>query len=236
MLAAMMPTITAQARQQGLSLVELMIGIALGLFLLASASTVMVSQIGEHRRLMLETRTEQDLRAIAELMQRELRQAGAWPNAWRSHWSEANPQPMANPYAAVSVGDEGRRLEFRVSAALLSPGKAEDDVFVPANESRGFAYSAGVLRARIGSNWQPLSDPETLRVLDFRATLNETPIALSSACAKPCDGLADCPPRATLRDVRIQLDAEAAHDASVKRRLDFQVRLQADEIRGVCRP
>lgn len=222
-------------RQRGISLVELMIGIAVGLFVLASASTVMVSQIGEHRRLALETRTEQDVRALAELMQRELRQAGGWPNAWRSRWSDANPQPIANPYGPVSVTDDGQRLEFRVSANLVSAANPEDDAFTPASESRGFAFSQGVLRARLGATWQPLSDPQTLTIKAFQARLVETTTPLPSACAQPCDGLADCPPRSTAREVHVRLDAEAAHDPSVTRRLDLRVRLQADQFDGVCR-
>lgn len=222
--------------QRGISLVELMVGIAVGLFVLASASTVMVSQIGEHRRLALETRTEQDVRALAELMQRELRQAGGWPHAWRSRWSDANPQPIANPYGPVSVSDDGQRLEFRVSANLVSPTNPEDDAFSPGSESRGFALSQGVLRARLGTHWQPLSDPQTLKITAFQARVVETTTPLPSACAKPCDGLANCPPRSTARDVHLRLDAQAAHDPSVARRLDLRVRLQADQFDGVCRP
>ncbi len=222
--------------QRGLSLIELMLGIAVGLFVLASASTVMVSQISEHRRLTLETRTEQDVRAVAELMQRELHNAGGWPNAWRSLWSEANPNPIPNPYAPVSISEGGQRLEFRVSQAMVSRANPEDNVYSAATELRGFALSDGVLRGRIGGAWQPLTDPETLRIANFQASLNETASALPSACAKPCDGLANCPPTVTIREVRIQLDAEAAHDPRVKRSLDFQVRLQADEVSGVCKP
>lgn len=225
--------------QRGLSLIELMLGIAVGLFVLASASTVMVSQISEHRRLTLETRTEQDVRAVGELMQRELHNAGGWPNAWRSLWSEANPNPMPNPYALIETPDEGRRLEFRVSKAMVSTSYPEDDRYVPNEpdyELRGFRLSGGVLQGRIGGAWQPLTDPETLKIANFQASLNQTSTALPSACAKPCDGLANCPPTVTIREVRIQLDAEAAHDPSVKRSLDFQVRLQADEVSGVCKP
>lgn len=221
--------------QRGLSLIELMLGIAVGLFVLASASTVMVSQISEHRRLTLETRTEQDVRAVAELIQRELHNAGAWTNAWQSLWSENNPTPNSNPYAPISISDGGKRLEFRVSLAALNSSEVEDNAVSP-TELRGFALINGVLRGRIGGFWQPLTDPETLRIANFQASLNETATALPSACAKPCDGLANCPPTVTIREVRIQLDAEAAHDAKVKRSLDFQVRLQADEVSGVCKP
>lgn len=222
-------------RQHGLSLIELMLGITVGLFVLISASTVMIGQVSDHRRLLLETRTEQDVRAIGELIQRDLRNAGGWGNAWRSVWSESNPNPMANPYAPVTISEGGQRLAFRVSLTAVDTG-TEDDVYDPNTELREYRLSNGVLRTRVGNFWQPLTDPQTLRIASFVATLVETPTTLSSVCAKPCDGLADCPPTAIVREVRVRLDAEAAHDASVKRQLDLQVRLQSDDVRGVCKP
>ncbi len=227
---------TAATRTRGASLVELMIGLTAGLFVLAGASTVMVGQLADHRRLMLETRTEQDLRAIAELMQRELRHAGAWPHAWRGLWSPGNPEPLANPYAPVSVADGGDQLLFRVSAAVEHPGVVEDDVYSPSSELRGFELRQGVLRGRVGSNWQPLSDPQTLRITHFSATVSEAIAPLAGVCAHPCDGIPDCPPKVSQRQLRIRLDAEAAHDPAVKRSLDFTMRLQADQFHGVCPP
>ena len=44
-----------RARQRGLSLVELMVGITVGMIIVAGVSLMMVNQIDEHRRLSLET-------------------------------------------------------------------------------------------------------------------------------------------------------------------------------------
>ena len=61
---------------RGISLVELMVGIAVGMIVVAGASVMLVNQVNEHRRLMLETQVQQDLRASADLILRELRRAG----------------------------------------------------------------------------------------------------------------------------------------------------------------
>ena len=63
-------------RQRGLGLVELMVGITVGLIVAAGASMMAVNQINEHRRLMLETQIQQDLRSVADLLQQDLRRAG----------------------------------------------------------------------------------------------------------------------------------------------------------------
>lgn len=66
----------AMARQRGLSLVELLVGISVGLFVLAGATLLLSTQLGDNRRLLLETQLQQDLRATMDIITRELRRAG----------------------------------------------------------------------------------------------------------------------------------------------------------------
>jgi hypothetical protein len=188
---------------------------------------VMVSQISDHRRLMLETRTEQDVRAVAELMLRELRLAGSWGRPDLGTWSEANPNPIANPYEQITISADGTKIEFSTSFAADNPGSSEDNI-INNSEKRGFVLADGVLKSLSGGNSQPLTDPETLRITRFLVSLQPSSFSMASICAKPCDGLANCPPKTTVRDVRI------VHDESVKRNLDVTVRLQADKVEGVC--
>ena len=57
-------------RARGLSIVELLVGIAVGLFVLAGATLLVSSQLSDNRQLMLETQVQQDLRASADLIAR----------------------------------------------------------------------------------------------------------------------------------------------------------------------
>jgi prepilin-type N-terminal cleavage/methylation domain-containing protein len=219
----------------GFSLVELMVGMTVGLVVLAAASGLMLSQLSDHRRLSLESRTEQDVRASAEIIGRELRDAGAWGTPGRAFWSEAQPTPMQNPYAGIVISDDGSRLMFAVSHALAEPDPAlAEDQVLNANEWRGFKLEAGELRLFNGATWQPLTDRDTLRVQRFRASLTEQQLPMPSLCAKSCGSLSDCPPKVTLRDLLIELQAQAAHDPAVSRSIAFRVRLQADLHSGVC--
>ncbi|MES1161637.1 MAG: prepilin-type N-terminal cleavage/methylation domain-containing protein, partial [Rhizobacter sp.] len=64
--------------QHGLSLIELMIGVAIALFIAVAGSTLLVGHLRENRALLLEARLTQDLRTAADLITRDLRRAGYW--------------------------------------------------------------------------------------------------------------------------------------------------------------
>ncbi len=93
--------------QRGLSLVELMVGIAVGLFIVAGTVTLATSQLSENRRVLLETQVQQDLRAAADIIARDLRRAGR-QNDNDALLNVAQPlpaaPPAANPLAAINVG------------------------------------------------------------------------------------------------------------------------------------
>ena len=63
---------------RGLSLVELLVGTAIGLMVAAAAASVVSAGLRENRRVQLEARLMQDLRSTAELVARDLRRAGYW--------------------------------------------------------------------------------------------------------------------------------------------------------------
>lgn len=223
---------SSRGRERGLTLIELMIGLTVGLIVLTGASILMVSQLGDHRRLALETRTEQDVRALAEIMMRELRDAGSWQNAGKSAWSDSNTSPKQNPYAEIGMLDGGTGITFAGTAAKLSDA---DNDKIDSAERRGFKLEDGILKSLNGAaGWQPVSDPQTLKINSLRFDETLVTQALESVCSRPCDGTADCPPRLEIRQLRVRLDAQAAHDAKVKRNLDFNVRLQADRVDGKC--
>ncbi|MBL0296208.1 MAG: hypothetical protein IPQ21_03185 [Betaproteobacteria bacterium] len=65
-----------------------MVGITVGLFIVAAAAMLVTTQLGDNRRLLLETQVQQDLRATADIITRELRRAGLagarlWPASGR---------------------------------------------------------------------------------------------------------------------------------------------------------
>lgn len=234
-------TVAKQRRQRGLSIVELMVGVAIGLFVVAAATMLVSTQLSDNRRLMLETQVEQDLRASADIITRELRRAGHWAKARDGVWYPGNAAVVRdNPYALVAKADGTAFADGdAASTVLISYSRSGDEGAetgaVEAAEQLGFRLDNGVIQTRLGdAGWQALTDGNTLKVTEFTVTMNRQPIRLE--CAKSCpDPLVDCRPALEVRDLRVLIRGEAANDSNVKRSVDTKVRLRNDAIiPGTC--
>ena len=60
-----------------------MVGVTLGLFVVAAAALMVSTQLGENRRMLLESQLMQDLRAASDIITRDLRRASYTTNARR---------------------------------------------------------------------------------------------------------------------------------------------------------
>ncbi len=232
-------------RQRGLSIVELMVGVAIGLFVVAAASMLVATQLSDNRRLMLETQVQQDLRATADIITRELRRAGHWGKARDGVWSAGNTALIRdNRYSRITKDVDSDFADGEESSTVLfaysRSGKESDENGTRNSaEELGFervvADGKGVIWTYLGAaNPQPLTDSNTLDVTEFKLTMNVQPIRLE--CPNPCpDPLVDCRPELQVRDVRIDITGRAAHDSSVQRSLSSNVRLRNDAvIAGTC--
>jgi Tfp pilus assembly protein PilW len=235
-------TVARQRGQRGLSIVELMVGVAIGLFVVAAATMLVSTQLSDNRRLMLETQVEQDLRASADIITRELRRAGHWAKARDGVWFAGNVAVVRdNPYALVAKADGTAFADGDASSTVLmsysrSGDEADETGVIEAAEQLGFRLDNGVIQTRLGdAGWQALTDGNTLKVTEFTLTMNRQRIWLE--CAKPCpDPPGDeCRPALEVRDLRVVIKGEAANDSNVKRSVDNKVRLRNDAvIPGTC--
>lgn len=243
--------LTKPLRQRGLGLVELMVGITVGLIVAAGASMVAVNQINEHRRIMLETQIQQDLRLAADLLQQDLRRAGFRGQSEQGVWAPptgvgtldetAGLPATTNNYAAVVAANDSsansitytyaRRIGTTVGAA--APRSAEQF---------GFRWdkSAKVLYVRVGivngnDNWQPVTDPDSVKITNFVVQLIEDSTDVGDFCAQACGAtpLPACP-KHVVRRVSFTIEGEARHDPLVKRTVSGVERLRSDLITGSC--
>ena len=236
--------------QHGLGLIELMVGIAVGMIVVAGASLMLTQQVSEHRRLVLETQVQQDLRATADLMLRELRRAGSWATPQRGVWAPSPAgvaEPVANPYAATDPATPQltNKVEYSYSRATdrlsssVAPtaANAEDNVMTSSTEKFGFRLQDGVMQFRLGDRWQPLTDGNTLLVTAFNVRLNMQSLPLESFCENPCPpGSTSCPPQLLVRSFELAMTGHAAHDERVIRSLNLTSRVRNDQITGSCSP
>ena len=220
----------ARAAQRGLSMVELLVGVAIALFIAATGTTLLAGNLRENRSLLLEARITQDLRTAADVIARDLRRAGYWAAATDGVWSAA-AAPAANPYGAFAPsGAASDAVSFRYSRDT-----AENNA-VDTNEQFGFRLRAGVVEMQLGAgNWQALTDAGTLTVTTFSVTPTVQEISLQNLCALPCPSAsATCPPRQQVRSLALVLSGRSATDASVTRSLRSSVRLRNDSVVGAC--
>ena len=219
------------ASQRGLSLVELMVGAAISLFIAAAGAALLANNLRENRALMLEARLTQDLRTAADLVSRDLRRAGYWGRATEGVWTAGATRVAANPYAALApAAAASDAISFRYSR------DATENNTLDTNEQFGFRLRSGVVEMQLGAgNWQALTDAGTLTVTTFSVTPTVQEISLQRLCALPCpSGSATCPPRQQVRSLALVLSGRAATDASVTRSLRSSVRLRNDSVVGAC--
>ena len=205
--------------QRGLSLVELMVGITIGLFVVAAASLVVTSQLTDNRRLLLELQVQQDLRATADVITRELRRAGGRQLPTNGVWSEI-AAATANPFDTVTLAAGNTEVRFDYERGIgLQP--------------LGFKLDAtrGVIQSYIGTGWQDLTDSSTMTVTAFTVT-PRTAAVLERVipCPKLClAGNNLCWPKLKVRSYVVTIEARARTDDRIKRRLVNEVRLRNDE-------
>lgn len=226
--------------QQGLSIVELMVGVTVGLFVVVGAMAVFASSVGSSRRLTVEARVNQDLRAAADIIARDLRRGGYWENAIAGTAKTATALSVTpNPNAAASANAGTSTITYsasrdtpatRCAAVPCTNNALEDD------EQSGFRLSGGTLQMLIGANieknWQSLTDPGIVTVNNFELTPSETSIDIRDSCEKTCVGTG-CP-TITVRSYLLKLKGTATSDSAVTRVLQERIRIRNDTTAGIC--
>ena len=206
--------------RRGLSLVELMVGIAIGLFIVASASLVVSTQLSDNRRLLLEVQVQQDLRATAEIITREIRRSGGRDNGAIGVWQQG-VGVTPNPFSAITQANGLSEVRFDYERGTNIP-------------TLGFRLDPvrPVVQSFIGAGWQDLTDGNTLRVTAFRVE-PVAPVVSIIPCSRSCsaDPLdTSCWPRFSTRSYILEITGQAASDANVRRSIRSEVRVRNDQI------
>jgi len=248
---AVLPSKTSQARsrsQRGLSIIELMVGVAIGMFIIGGAIKLFVDMFGNNRRLLLETRVNQDLRATADIVARDMRRAGYWRGAASAINVAPGTVPLANPYSAYGAAST-------TSGSIAYAYDRDGNDVVDNAEQAGYSLSGNTLYTTFGGAAQPLSDPSTVRITRFdivNAASSVQWFDLAQHC--PCVAIAasgtagGCTvaqilaypeghasrPQIGMRWVDIIIEGEAPSMPAVRRQVVESVRLRNGQTRGAC--
>ena len=212
--------------QRGLSIVELMGGIAIGLIIVAAASLLMSGQLNENRRLLAETQLQQDLRAASDIITRELRRIGADTEAQslQSLWFPGRTTPVQENLLSRPVtiepapGPPANEVKF-----TYNPGGAGIGIF-------GYKLVSGGIQTRMAAGgWQELTDPRVMTVNTFTIT-RDADSEIQVPCAKVCPITNDaaCWPKLRIRNLSVAIAASAAADSNVGRSIRTRVRVRND--------
>ena len=221
--------------KKGLSIVELMIGIAIGLFILAGASLVMTTQLNDNRRMLLETQMQQDLRASAALISRDIRRAAYWGKSYTLVGIKSAVSSASNPYQEMSPRntDASSTLTYDRSLDDDDGVVGRDNNVVSGSERVQFSLNdtTHAIMMRLGNaDPQALTDANVLKVtnLSFSVSSTQMPVPCGAVCPKGSGehDLVYC-----MRTVSYVIEAEAKHDASVKRSIRDAIRLRNDILR-----
>lgn len=218
----------------GLGLVEILVALALGLFIVAAAIGLLLSQLREQHRRLTETRLRQELRAALVLVEHDLRRAGHWGDPAAGVWRIGMaPPPRANPYSAVTP--DGNTSAS--SLAYTYTRDASENHVVDAAERFGLRLNSGsgAVELRLGDTWQAVTDPQVARFTALSVTASADELSLADRCSLPCpSGSSDCPPRLTLRQLQVSLVAQAIALPALVARQQRVVHLPTDAQRGQC--
>jgi prepilin peptidase dependent protein B len=231
--------------QRGLSIIELMVGVAIGLFIIGGAIKLFVDMFGNNRRLLLEARVNQDLRAAADIIARDLRRAGYWRGAASGVYPTGASAPCAdggaNPYACYGAASTA-------SSSIEYAYDRDGNSTVDSAERSGFQLSGNQINMIVGGTPQPLTDPATVRITRFEI-LNAasgvqwselwqhcTCVGIASGAAGACPTIATSASRPQIgaRWVDIVIAGEAATASAVRRQVIESVRLRNGQMRGRC--
>lgn len=204
-------------RQRGLSVVELMVGVTVGLFVVAAAALMVSGQLADNRNLLLATQIQQDLRSTAEIITRELRRIGFADSV--PVWNDTMSGPVAESTVASITPSSGSTISNIDFFYRRRPG--DDTRF-------GFKLESGVIKTKVADAWETLTDARVMRVTAFNIDM---PAATEYRlpCAKLCaDDTQNCWPVVRLRTATVTITGVSTSDAAITRTITSQVRVRND--------
>lgn len=220
---------------RGLSIVELLVGIAVGMFVLAGATMVVSNQISDNKRLLLETQVQQDMRAAMDIIVRDIRRSGY------TKFADSLVQPVsAPPKAAVAYRPAGyNNFSATLGSSIAYSYSSEPDNAtknaIVADDMHGFRLTSGKIEALLGAGgYQALTDPNVVTITSFDITQQvSAPMPLPTCETTPC-ATAACPaPNGqyiATRHLVLTMNGQAVHDASIRRQIRATVRVRNDEV------
>lgn len=147
--------------QQGETLVGLLVGMGLGLVVLAGGTHLLTQHLTAHRWALQDSHVHHDLRSALDSMARELRQAQGVGMAWSTRASAQCMDAFCRASADVQISHQ--RIDF-------SRDRNQNGV-LDNNECAGFRLREHKLQVRTACQpevWTDLTDAGSLKMVDLQ--------------------------------------------------------------------
>lgn len=212
-------------KQKGLSLIELMLSITLGLFLVLGLSTFMVNNMNFNATATRTVRLNDEMRAVMDFMANDIRRAGYWGAA-----SSAIGSTAVNPFSTINTGT-GCLLysyDYDQNGSLTQTNSITDERFGfllntsngsilmrdPTSLNAPSCSSSGIAAAISGKDWIPITDPNEISVDALNFTVVSTPSSTNL--------------HVQIRTVQVIFSASLKKDSSVKQTLRETIAIRND--------
>ncbi|MGR9072881.1 MAG: prepilin-type N-terminal cleavage/methylation domain-containing protein [Gammaproteobacteria bacterium] len=197
-------------RQTGFTLIELMIGVLIGLIAVAATLTVVAGIIRSNTDYMRMVRLNQELNAVMNLMVRDLKRVGYSATA---DGKTANNLFMQGTddltFSDPVATDLYRQIEFTYDR--------DGDGVVDDNERLGFAFDTvnNAVEAKLSpGSWLNISDDEAIQITDL--TFSDELLSITSIAPD------------MIRYVAVSLTGNLTDDPDVSRTITERVRIRND--------
>ena len=137
-------------RQQGMTLVELMLSLAVGLIVMGSILSIYLSTVDNNARMLSNSKLNQELSALMNVMSNDIRRAGYWGNIppadiGRPH---VNPFAQTNDTALEVHAGNAPQGETGSGDCVIYTYDANGDGVLDDDDIRGFRLNNGVVQMR----------------------------------------------------------------------------------------
>lgn len=226
------------ANNGGFTLIELMIGAAVSLVVMAGVANVFVSTVKSSSETLKASKLNQDLQAIMNIMTDDIRRTGYWNS-------------LASGAAPINQFTDTENLYLNnTEDCILYSYDNDTDGAIPAqpinsNERYGFKLDEGNIKMRrSGHNmtdcedgyWNRLNDERTEEITaltfspDFKCINKDDHTTVTTACSSPPPGTTSGETLVEVRHIKISMTGTLKGDNTVTKNIESSVRIRNDRI------
>ena len=169
-----MLNLSSITKQQGITIVELLVALLISTFLLASILGFYILSVQNSKETLTMIRLNQELHMIMDVMENQIRRAGYWANATNDIGTGALTNPFMQPDTNIKISNNNECILFSYDenndGALPALGTSDDERF-------GFRLSNNTVQFRMPSakfncddtdtSWKEITDPKVTNINDL---------------------------------------------------------------------